>query len=172
VVVNARTAVLIACFVFSATRALGQPPEAKKEIAILELGGAASRSLSGGVSGFGGDIAVEVTPIEHWLELEGGVTPLFARHSREWDTDFLFKKPWSLSPRVEFMAGVGAVWIHVNQGGAITNSAGFEAVGDFMFWRGRKRKLGWFLEPAYDRSFGRGHEQSLGASFGILISIP
>jgi hypothetical protein len=40
------------------------------------------------------------------------VTPLFARHSTEWDTNLLFKKPCDLSPEVEFMAGVGPEWIH------------------------------------------------------------
>lgn len=57
------------------------------------LGGAAARSLTGEGSSFGADVAVEVTPIENWLEIEAGVTPLFARHSTEWDTDLLFKKP-------------------------------------------------------------------------------
>jgi hypothetical protein len=170
-VVKAATFVLIACFLFCSGHALAQSPEAEKEIAIVELGGAASRSFSGD-SSFGADVAVEVTPIEHWLELEAGVTPLFGRHSSEWDTDLLFKKPWTLSPHVEFMAGVGPEWIHTSEAGAIANAPGIEAVLDFMFWANKKHKLGWFFEPGYDRSFGRGHEQSAGISFGLLISIP
>jgi len=150
----------------------GQSPEAEKEIAIIELGGAVGRSLTGGGSNFGGDLAVEVTPIEHWLELEAGVSPLFNRHSREWDTDFLFKKPWNLSKRVEFMAGAGPLWVHVSEDRLINNSPGVEAVLDFMFWPSRKRRLGWFIEPGYDHTFGRGHEQSVGMSFGLLIAIP
>jgi hypothetical protein len=75
--------------------------------AIVELGGAAGRDLKGGGSSFGGDLAVEFTPIEKWLEIEAGTTPLFRRHSTEWDTDRLFKKPWTLSEKVEFMFGVG-----------------------------------------------------------------
>jgi hypothetical protein len=31
--------------------------------------------------------------------------------------------------------------------------------------------FGWFLEPAYDYSFARGHQKSLGISFGLLIGI-
>jgi hypothetical protein len=42
--------------------------------AIIELGGAASRGLNGGRSSFGGDLAVEFTPIEKWLEIEAGTT--------------------------------------------------------------------------------------------------
>jgi hypothetical protein len=35
-----------------------------------------------------------------------------------------------------------------------------------------KDRFGWHLEPAYDYSFGRGHEQSAGISGGLLIAIP
>jgi hypothetical protein len=38
---------------------------------------------------------VEVTPAEHWLELEAGVTPLFGRRSKEWNTDLVFGEPRS-----------------------------------------------------------------------------
>jgi len=163
---------VIAFLILYSPNALAQTPGADKEIAVIELGGAASHGLTGGGSSFGGDAAVEVTPIENWLELEVGVAPLFGRHSREWDTDLLFKKPWTLSKKVEFMAGIGPEWIHTNESGAIRNSPGVEAVLDFMFWPGRKHRLGWFLEPGYDRSFGPSHEQSAGISFGLLIAIP
>ncbi len=140
--------------------------------AIVELGGAVSRSLQDGGSSFGPDIAVEVTPIENWLELEAGTTPLFTRHSTEWDTDLLFKKPWTLSKKVEFMFGVGPEWIHTREYNVTTNALGGEVVLDFMFWPSAKHKLGWFLEPGFDYSFGRGHERSLGISGGLLIAIP
>ena len=79
--------------------------------AILELAGATSTSLKAGGSSFGPNVAVEVTPIENWLELEIGVTPFFQRHhSTEWNTDVLFKKPWNLSKQFEFMAGFGPEW--------------------------------------------------------------
>jgi hypothetical protein len=68
---------------------------------------AASRDLKGDRSSFGGDVAVEFTPIENWLEIEAGTTPLFRRHSTEWDADLLFKKPWTLSENVEFLFGLG-----------------------------------------------------------------
>ena len=49
----------------------------------MELGGAANWNVKDGGSSFGPTVAVEVTPIENWLELEAGVTPLFSRpHDR------------------------------------------------------------------------------------------
>ena len=140
--------------------------------AILELGGAASRSVKDGGSSLGADLAVEVTPVERWLELEAGVTPLFAHHSTEWDTDLLFKKPWELSRKLEFMCGVGPEWIHTRASGITTNSFALEAVLDFMFWPSPSRRFGWFFEPGYDHSFGRRHEQSVGFSVGLLIALP
>jgi hypothetical protein len=153
----------------------GHPQEAigdKDPIAILELGAATSWNLSGGAATFAPNLAAEVTPIENWLELEAGVSPFFTRNSTEWDTDLLFKKPWTLSPKAEFMAGVGPQWVHLRQNGKVTNSIAGEAAGDFMFWPTRKRRFGWFLEPAYDYSFARGHQQSIGISAGLLIGIP
>ncbi len=128
--------------------------------------------LGKGGSSFGPTVAAEVTPIENWLELEAGVTPLFARNSREWDTDFLLKKPWTLSKKVEFMVGVGPEWVHLTNRGITTNSVSGEAVLDFMFWPSAKHKFGWFLEPGYEYNFGRGREQSIGISGGLLIAIP
>ena len=141
--------------------------------ANVELGGAAGRSLKDGGSSFGADAAIEFTPIENWLELEAGVTPLFSRHhSTEWNTSLLFKKPWTLSKKTELMAGVGPEWVHTRGLGMRTNSIAGEAVLDFIFWPGGRHKFGWFLEPGYDYSFAHGHERSFGISFGLLIAIP
>ncbi|HTU33962.1 MAG TPA: hypothetical protein VMF66_09185 [Candidatus Acidoferrum sp.] len=160
----------VSCSRTVAQSALKDPPE--KELAVLELGVAPSWSVKDGTPSVGPTIAAEVTPIEHWLEVEAGVTPLFAAHSTEWDTDLLFKKPWTLSRKAEFMCGLGPEWIRRRENGVTTNSAGAEAALDFMFWPARKHKFGWYLEPAYDYDFGRGHEQSVGISGGLLISIP
>lgn len=143
----------------------------KESVAIIELGGAADRSLTDGHSSFGPTAAVEVTPIEKWLELEAGVTPLFRRHSTEWSVDLLFKKPWTLSRKMEFMLGIGPEWIHTNAYGKKMNSAGIEVAPDFMFWPSKKRRFGWYVEPSYDYKFGPGHEHSLGVSGGLLISV-
>jgi hypothetical protein len=140
--------------------------------AIVEIGGAPGWSITGGGFGFSPAVAAEVTPIENWLELEMGVTPIFSRHSTEWDTDLLFKKPWTLSKKLEFMFGVGPEWVHIRKYGVTTNSIAGEVALDFMFWPGARRRFGWYLEPGYDYNFGRGHEQSFGISGGLLIAIP
>jgi hypothetical protein len=170
---NAAGFVLIASLFLCSGYALAQSVEAEKEpAAILELGGAAGWSLEDGGSSFGPNVAVEVTPIENWLEIETGVTALFRRHSTEWDTDLLFKKPWALSKKVEFMCGIGPEWVHTREYGITANAVAGEAVLDFMFWPSAKHRFGWYVEPGYDYSFGRGHEQSAGITGGLLIAIP
>jgi hypothetical protein len=146
--------------------------EDKDPIAIVELGAATSWNLSGGAATFAPNLAAEVTPIENWLELEAGVSPFYTRKSTEWDTDLLFKKPWTISRKAEFMVGVGPEWVHLKQNGKVTNSLSGEIAGDFMFWPTGKHRFGWFLEPAYDYSFAGGHQKSIGVSVGLLIGIP
>jgi hypothetical protein len=147
-----------------------QPPE-KEAVAILEFGAEPARSLSGGGWSLSPTVAAEVTPIENWLELEFGVTPTFSHHSTEWDTDLLFKKPWTLSKKVEFMFGVGPEWIHIRENGITTNSVAGEIALDFMFWPSPKRRFGWYIEPAYDYTFERSRDQAIGVSIGLLISV-
>ena len=146
--------------------------EEKDPIVIVELGAATSWNLSGGAAIFAPNLAAEVTPIENWLELEVGVSPFYTRKSTEWDTDLLFKKPWTISRKAEFMVGVGPEWAHLRQSGKVTNSISGEIAGDFMFWPTGKHRFGWFLEPVYDYSFAGGHQQSIGMSVGLLIGIP
>ena len=170
--VSATNFLLLGPLFLCSAMALAQSVD-KDPVAIVELGGAAGWRLKNGGSSFGADAAVEVTPIENWLELEAGVTPLFSRHhSTEWNTDLLFKKPWTLSKKAELMAGVGPEWVHTREPGMRANSIAGEAVLDFMFWPGGKHKFGWFLEPGYDYNFARGHERSFGISGGLLIAIP
>ena len=160
----------IACLFLCAGNTFAQSAE-KESAAVVELGGAGAWNVKDGGRSFGPTIAVEVTPIENWLELEAGVTPLFARHSTEWNTDLLLKKPWTLSKKVEFMLGVGPEWVHANTRGVATNSVSVEVAPDFMFWSSARHRIGWYVEPAYEYNFGRGHEQSLGISGGLLIAI-
>ena len=163
--------VIHALVIFAPVSASGQALPEKEAAAILEVGGAGNRAI-GGASSFGPDLAVEFTPIEKWLEIELGVTPLFSRNrSAEWNYDVLFKKPWDLSKRMEFMLGFGPEFVHARESGRGVNSVAAEIVADFMFWPGKKRRFGWFIEPAYDYSFAGGHEKSLGMSAGVLIAI-
>jgi hypothetical protein len=143
----------------------------KENKAILEVGAATSWNVSGDAATFAPNLAMEIEPIENWLEIEMGVSPFYTHNSKEWDTDLLFKKPWTLSRTVEFMFGVGPEWVHVKQGGRWTNALAVEVAGDFMFWPNGKHHFGWYLEPAYDYSFAGGHQKSLGISFGLLIGL-
>jgi hypothetical protein len=168
--------IAIACLSLSLANAFAQQSDSdseKEPAATIELGGAAAHGLTGEGASFGPTVAVEATPIENRLELEAGVTALFRRHSTEWSVDLLFKKPWTLSKKAEFMIGIGPEWIHARQFSSTTNSIAGEAVADFMYWpSSAKHRFGWYLEPGYEYSFGRGHEQSLGISGGLLIAIP
>lgn len=168
---NAMKHVLILCVLLCSGTAFAQSA-GKEPIAIAEFGAAGSWNVTDGGRSFGPAAAVEFTPIEDWLEIEAGVTPLFARHSTEWDTDVLFKKPWTLSRKAEFMLGAGPEWVHARNSGVTTNSVSAEIAGDFMFWPSGKHRFGWYLEPAYDYNFGQGNEQSLGISGGLLVAIP
>jgi hypothetical protein len=132
--------------------------------AILEIGAAGEAGLRDGKTSFGPSLGIEVTPIEHWLEIEAGITLLRSRDGTEWEAELIFKKPFRLSKNVEFMVGVGPQWVMP------TNSFGGVAVADFMFWT--TPQFGWFLEPSYSYSFSRGHGQSLGVNVGLLIALP
>jgi hypothetical protein len=144
----------------------------REAIAIAEIGAAPSWNIPGFSPSLSPTVAVEFTPIEHWLEIEIGTTPTFSHSSTQWVTDFLFKKPWTLSRKVEFMLGVGPEWIRIRNQGTLTNSIGVEVALDFMFWPNPKRRLGWYLEPAFDHNFGRGYDSSISISGGLLIKLP
>lgn len=86
---------LLGVLLLGCTSAFAQSADKQpKEVAVVELGAAASWNIASGGSSVAPTVAVEVTPIEKWLELEAGITPIFSRHSTEWDVDLLFKKPW------------------------------------------------------------------------------
>ena len=138
---------------------------------MLEIGAAPGWSITDPGSSLGPTVAVEFTPIKNWLELEMGITPSFGRHSTEWGTDLLLKKPWDLTPKIEFMAGIGPEWIRTRSYGVTKSSLAAEAILDFMFWMTAKHRFGWYLEPAYDYSFASGHERSAGIAVGLLIGI-
>jgi hypothetical protein len=169
---NARKCVWAASLFLYLGYASAEEKKDAQEVAVIEIGAAPSRNLTDRTWSFGPTVAVEVTPIENWLELEAGVTPSFGHHTTEWASDLLFKKPWTLSSTIEFMAGIGPEWIHTRESRTTTNSVAGEAVLDFMFWPGRwKHKFGWYIEPGYEYNFGRGHERSIGISFGLLVAI-
>jgi hypothetical protein len=131
--------------------------------AVLEIGAVGEWGLQDGKSSFGPSVAIEVTPIEHWLEIEAGISPLRSKGGTEWEADLVFKKPFQLSKNVEFMVGVGPQWSSANSWGTV-------AVLDFMFWV--TPQYGWFVEPSYSYAFNRGHDQNLAVNVGLLIALP
>jgi hypothetical protein len=167
------TVLLLFLFAIDAAgqKALKDSLSKKEPIAIAEFGAATSSDLKAGKSSLGYSAAVEMTPIEDWLELELGVTPTFGSHFRETDADILFKKPWTFSPKLEFMFGVGLAWAHAKDHNVTTNTASGEVALDFMLWPYKNRRFGWYLEPAFDYRFSREREQSAGISGGLLIAI-
>jgi hypothetical protein len=138
---------------------------------ILTLGAATDWDTSGGAAHFAPAVAVETTPIEHWLELELEFTPFVTRDATRWDTDFLFKKPWSLTSKTEFMIGVGPSWSHLAQNGIAGDTFSAELAADLMTRPTRSHRFGWYLEPGYKYAFAPDHAKSLGMSAGLLIGL-
>lgn len=168
---------LLLLMILPATRLFGQDRLAdslnKKEgIAIGEIGPVFSTDIKSGKSNYGYGAAVETTPVENWLELELGVSSVYSNQYHETDVDFLFKKPWTFSPVLEFMFGVGPQWGHSTSQNITTNSWSGEAALDFMYWPFKKRQFGFYLEPDYVYGLGKVHEQAGEMSAGLLINIP
>jgi hypothetical protein len=147
--------------------AFAQEPGADRDHAVVfELGWAGDWSRAEGLH-HGATFAFEVTPIEHWLELECGVTALAADGGVEIPVDVIFKKPWQFSRQFEFMVGVGPELIHAT-GPHHGTFAGIEGVLDFMFWPGKN--VGWYAEPGYEVTFRDGSKhRGLGIAVGLLI---
>jgi hypothetical protein len=107
--------------------------EDTEPFALLELGAAGEWDLNVG-SGFGPTVAIEFAAIKNWLAIEPGVTTLFSRWQTEWDTGFVFRKPFDVSPAIEFEPGIGPVWIHTVGDDRTTDSISVEASAHFEFW--------------------------------------
>src|ERR1700678_2543579 len=129
------TLVLLISLVMTATapctRARGQIKQLDDDPSVIvEVGAATSWTTTGGAATFAPNLAAETTPVENWLEIEAGISPFFTRNSTEWDTDLLFKKPWTMSSKAEFMLGVGPEWVYLRQHGTTSNSISGEVAGD------------------------------------------
>ena len=156
-------------FVFACWASVARAQEPADEVeprVIYELGWAANWSNQEGLRPGGLTFAFEVTPIERWLEIEVGATVVHAAPVTETSVDVLFKKPWTISRRVELMAGAGPELIYATGGAGA--SGGFEAVLDVMIWP--SRAFGWYVEPGYEAVFQSGtihHGAAIAA--GLLI---
>jgi hypothetical protein len=149
---------------------IGQEKAGGDHSIILEIGGAGEWKLTKGPYQVGATVAAEIEPVENWLELEFGVTALVSGGRTELGADLLFKKPWRLSPKAEFMAGLGPQLVHRFARDERGTSFGLEVVLDFMYWPAKN--VGWYFEPSYGVTFGREGERSLGATAGLLVGWP
>jgi hypothetical protein len=111
-----------------------------------------------------------MTPIENWLELEFGITAVGKTGEHELSADLLFKKPFQLSRTAEFMFGAGPEMVRRSTASGRHTALGAEVVADFMFWP--SARLGWYVEPGYERTFGKNGESGVGVTGGILIAWP
>ena len=125
----------------------------------LELG---DRSLHPGVN-----IMVEWDAVENWLELEVGASVLSADHGVEVPIDLLVKKPFRLARWAELMVGVGPEVVQTTGPNRGTFFGG-ELALDLMFWPWGRR-VGLWVEPAYDLVFHDGASSGIGATGGVLL---
>jgi len=151
--------------------AIHEIKEDNEPFAVGEIGGAMNWNLKGFSPSGGPTIAIEYTPIEGWLEIELGGTESYSKGASELSFDLIFKKPYTISKKLEFMFGLGPEFSSMSASGVTTNSWGAEFALDFMYWPFPKKQFGFYAEPAYDYSFAAGNEQSIGFNGGLLIGI-
>jgi hypothetical protein len=143
------------------------PPTREGYLFIFGAGGAAELELPGsarvGVSAF-----VEFEAIDRWLEIELGGQVLAMDGGREASLDLLFKKPFTLTERLELMIGLGPTIAQTRQRSEADRASwGLEAAADFMYWP--SRHVGVWLEPAYDVTFSRGVTHALSCTGGPML---
>jgi hypothetical protein len=141
--------------------------EDKEPSLVFEMGGAGGWPLRQGSPSYGPEVALEYTVLEHWLEIELGTSPQFSRGRAEIGTNFLLKKPFELTDRLEFLISAGPLWLH--KPGA--DSAAGEVTAEFVYAAWPKEHVGIFFEQSYTWDFGKGHEQSIGFTAGLHIGI-
>jgi hypothetical protein len=158
-----RTGIFIAAMA-TAIAAFCRPTlaEEKEPTAVVAIGGQTEWGLPG-ASSFGPTASVEFTPIKDWLEIEIGAATLFRRGATEFESDLIFKKPFTISDTLEFMVGADPAWSYTRDEGT---KWGATFALDFMTWPWPERKFGWFVEPAY--TISQGNEKSLAVSVGLL----
>jgi Bacterial SH3 domain len=136
---------------------------------VLEIGTAGEWPLNAEHRNFGGTIGAEIEPIENWLEVEFGLSTLTTTGHTELSGDLLFKKPFRLSPTVEFMIGAGPSFSRTLNGPEQGDSWSTEFALDWMFWP--TKNVGWFIEPTWSVN-PRSGQQSAAVSVGVLIGFP
>src|ERR1039457_7414104 len=113
-------AICLACAAISLGPHVGAAQERTEDDhgVVFEAGAAGEHGIHGGGSNFGPNLAVEITPIEDWLEIELGVSALGTNGHMELSSDLVFKKPFRLSSTSELMIGLGPSVSHISRGSA------------------------------------------------------
>jgi len=132
----------------------------------LEVGPSTEREAGGGATRSGLALSFEVTPVEHWLEIEFGVSALGPVRDREYAVGLAFKKPFTLSPTTELVVGLGPYAARANAGSIYSNSHGMEAVVDVRF--STRHDFRWFVEPSWSRAAATG-DRALGITVGLVF---
>ncbi len=138
-------------------------------LVLVELGASSETEGSEPISPVGPAVQIEVEPIDNWLEIEFGASTDRSQVATDWAFDLSFKKPFQVSSAVEIEPGLGPSWSQATESGVRSHTWGVEASVDFVFWR--THRMGLFLEPSYDVSFGSGNRTSVGLSVGIIFGV-
>jgi hypothetical protein len=86
--------------------------EEKEPSAVVAIGPESEWTFPGGTASLGPSASIEFTVIKEWLEIEIGGDTLSRKAQTEWETDILFKKPFTLSSTAEMMLGAGPKLCH------------------------------------------------------------
>jgi hypothetical protein len=152
-----------------ASQAWAGEKDEKEPSIILEMGGSGEWGLQrGSMPGFGPEIGFEYDM--HWLEIEAATSPKVSHGQAEIGTDFLLKKPFEISERWEFLIGGGPEWVHKTSESP-KDSLAAEAALEFVYAPFDNENIRVYAEPTYSYDFGKGHEQSLGFTAGLLIKL-
>ncbi len=134
----------------------------------LEIGPEIEVPLHTDHPGFGGSVSLQLTPIPDWLEFEIGLGALASSGSGELEAEFLFEKPFEISPTTEFMIEAGPSLsrsTELDEAGTFLN---IQAETGFFIWP--SKSMGWYASVGWSDTPKNG-AQSLSADAGILIPV-
>jgi hypothetical protein len=135
---------------------------------VWMLGGAIDQNVSESRTNLGPTVSAEFNVIDDWLEVEVGTQFLTTKSPHELGGQVIFKKPFQLSPDVEFMVGAGPT-IDRPTSGYQGNQYGVALAMDLMVWT--TKDLGWFVSPEYNYGVGISKDRSIGLSVGLIFGM-
>lgn len=144
-----------------------QPSEPPDHTQVFSTGWTGDWSRDDGMKPGGATAGLEITPIENWLSIETSVSAIFAEGHTEMPIEVAFRKPWQLTPKIEFMAGAAPELIH-RFGPDSETFGGVSVSAHVMVWP--RPNIGWFAETSYEVAFPKdGTEKGVSFSVGLLF---